>query len=146
MQFINSKWVNGKDPLHRIVVDPQSQGTFTIAPVAAVAASANGATIVANEGTNQSTEQFAVLVTVVVTAAPAGTSPTLVVNLQDASTSGGSYTTRGSSATINAAGSYTFFAVVSDLFYRVSFTVGGTGGPSFNTAVYATPFKFGVAV
>lgn len=145
MQFINSKWVNGKDPLHRIVVDPANQGTFTIAPVATVGATGNGTTVVANEGTNQTTEQFAVLVTVVVTAAPTGTSPTLVVNLQDAATSGGSYTTEGSSATINAAGTYNFFAVVSNLFYRATWTLGGTT-PSFNFAVYATPFKFGVAV
>lgn len=146
MQFVNSKWVNGKDPLHRIVVDPAGQATFTILSVADLTATGTNGVVVANEGTNQTTEQFAVLVTVVVTAAPTGTSPTLVISLQDAPTAGGSYTTEANSSTITAAGTYNFFGVITNQFYRVAWTTGGSASPSFNTAVYITPFKFGVAV
>jgi len=144
-QFVNGKYVNGVDDKHRILVDPSKPGTFAIAPVATVTTTANGTTVVAQENDFDLGALFGAVVTVVVTAAPTGTTPTLVVNLQDATTVGGSYTTRGSSTSINAAGTYYFFAPITDLFYRATWTVGGTT-PSFNFAVFVTPFAYGVDI
>lgn len=144
MQFVNGNYVSGNDQLDRILTSPNSPTTFTLEPRAVRTATGNGTTVVANENDFDASKSFGVLVTVVVTAV-SGTTPTLVVNLQDASTSGGAYTTEGSSASINAVGSYTFFVPISNLFYRASWTIGGTT-PSFTFATFATTFVYGSAV
>lgn len=142
-QFVNGGYVSGHDQLDRILVDPKQSATFTIQPVGAKTVTGSGATIVANE-TENPVSQLGVVATVVVTAV-SGTTPTLVVSLQDAATSGGSYTTEGSSISITAAGTYTFLVPISNLFYRASWVIGGTT-PSFTFAVYATTFHYGSAV
>jgi hypothetical protein len=69
----------------------------------------------------------------------AGTTPTLVVKLQSSATQGGSYTDRITFTSANSVSSQlsSVAGAVTDTWWRVSWTIGGTGGPSFLFAVAA---------
>jgi len=69
----------------------------------------------------------------------AGTGPSLVVALQSSSTQGGSYTSRITFTSANAVTSelLSYSGAQTDTWWRVSYTIAGTGGPSFLFAVAA---------
>lgn len=139
-QFVNSSYIAEPSNQSRVLDSTQGRHTFDAFPKATVTASATG-TIVATETVNGGLGTNAVIVDVEITAAPTGTTPTLVVNFQD-SPDGSTFTTRYSTASLNAAGSTKLLAQVTStaFFYRVSLTVAGTT-PSFPVVVRATPFR-----
>lgn len=139
-QFVNSSYIAEPSNQSRVLDSTQGRHTFDAFPKATVTASATG-TIVATETVNGGLGTNAVIVDVEVTAAPTGTSPTLVVTFQD-SPDGSTFTTRATTSTINTASSTRFIGltVATAFFYRVSLTIGGTT-PSFPVVVRATPFR-----
>ena len=68
-----------------------------------------------------------------------GTSPTLIVKLQSSPTQGGAYADRITFTSANAVSSQlsSVLGAVTDTWWRVQWTIGGTGGPSFLFAVAA---------
>ena len=69
----------------------------------------------------------------------AGTSPTIVVKLQSSTSSGGSYTDRVTFTSANSISSQTgsVAGAVTDTWWRATWTITGTGGPSFLIGVAA---------
>lgn len=134
-QFVNNSYVAEDTDQSRVLDSVYGRHTFDLVPVAALTASGVSVSVATERAIN------AVILDTEITAAPTGTTPTVIVNFQD-SPDGTTWTTRFSTASLNAAGSTRLIALVTStaLFFRASYTIAGTT-PSFNMVIRCSPFR-----
>lgn len=137
-QFVNGSYISESSDKSRVLDSLFGRHTFLGIVKSTQTASTVGNVINAETSNGFLGANAAVLDVDVVTVS--GTTPTLVVNLQTSATATGTYATSASSASITATGSYRFLALIPNLFYRITTTVGGTT-PSFSLAVRVSPFR-----